>query len=394
MAKNVITLLAQTPSKDSPLVSLVKAPAGWQVSNLYMTARYNFSPFEQKVMYHIMLCFHEKRKILTTQDLFGKNLDVFIPIDELRRIDPDAAHNLSQAYYSATKRLAGKEIIIEPVGEDKWEAVSFIIRRKFDIKEGLLVTVSQLALPFLRHLEKGYTYMNTLTAFSIKSKYTQRFYQWCCQFKAPMKGKKFAKFSFTPDELNEALQTSYKPNDLYRTVISVAEKELYQLHKEIPQKSDLYFAVETEREGRGGGIKKWNFLILSNEQKKEEQPETTAQMNDVLIFLKMCYQDKATKYAQKYFNELIDRDKLNVFAWRIEGIKKDIKDGKVRNLGAYVRTVMEKEYQIFVFPKKAEMNHKNLSKNWPDLMPDVSIPSQMVLNLTLNAPVLNTNTNE
>lgn len=219
---------------------------GWgtilRQDNALTESRYNFTAIEKRC-YYLVLEEIRKRHIEKPEkiqkDLFN---DLIVKIDykKLER----AGDNHTKVYKSL-QSLRDKEIYIETT--EKKLTTGYINYVEYNKTTRIYeVGVTHKILPFLVELAEKYTSYNLVVAMSLKSEYSQRFYELCCQYRA------LGKFFQSEEQLRKMFMLENKYKSTYdfknRTIIK-AQEELKALYDN--NESDLYFDFEVkEKEGK------------------------------------------------------------------------------------------------------------------------------------------------
>jgi len=226
-------------------------------SNVITQGRYDFSVVEKRAVYFII---QEVRKQFVEspdgqKDLFD-NLVVKINSEAIKKSD-----SRLEDIYEALRKLRKKEIFIN--NETEAFSVGYINYFHHKKKDSFIeVEVSKVILPYLVALAKEFTVFYLTVAISLKNKYSQRFYEYCSQW------KKTGFFTFSPLELREKLmlETKYNRYALIKArVIEPAQKELKTLYDS--NQSDLYFTYTEEKNGRT--VERLKFTVYWSEAEKE-----------------------------------------------------------------------------------------------------------------------------
>jgi plasmid replication initiation protein len=314
-------------------------------SNHLTKARYDFSLHEKRIIYHTIRALQGQINAGVTEDLFNHHLEVFISSNTIKTTDPN--DNMARDYKIASKSLRKRDIQIKSPHEGGWIDTGFINYAQFDPKKGLTVEVSKFVLPYLYDLTKGFTSLSALTVFTLKSKYSQRFYEWCCQWRVPPQGMPYGWFEFTPDKLNEALAIEKPSMWLKQHVIEPARKEILGIFQ--AGQCDVCFDYTEERSGRGRGgkIHKWRFRVFSKEVTKQAQEDfTKLSYPKVFTLLNTAFGEKQRDLSSKIYDQLLRKNLIEDFASRVDDILADFEGGKIKNLGGYVRSTIVDRYGI------------------------------------------------
>lgn len=212
-------------------------------ANKLTGARYDFSLIEKRCLY---LVIREVRRLYVESNTGERTIfnDMFLRFkpSDLMRLGDEV-----KDVYNALRKLRHRDIEIE---NDKiWLSTSWITAAQHNKEENMYeVTVSRFIMPYLVELSKEYTELDLMAAIAMKSGYSQRFYEFICQYRN--RSSEFMFFDI--DHLRQVLKLEGK----YRTyhefkvrVINPAQKEIKELYDK--SQSDIYFTVyKEEKEGK------------------------------------------------------------------------------------------------------------------------------------------------
>ena len=208
--------------------------------NALTQAKYNYTMVEKRAVYFII---KEVRRRFVEQKDGQKDLFSDLVI-KMNTEDLQASESTLRDVYLALKSLRKKSIWIED--ENKVLEVGYINYFEHQKKESFLeVQVSNKILPYLVELAEQFTAYSLTVAISLKTKYAQRFYEYCSQFAST------GFFIVSIKDLREKmiLNNSY---DRYATmkkkVIDSAQKELKEAYD--AGQCDLYFDYSEVKAGR------------------------------------------------------------------------------------------------------------------------------------------------
>ncbi|HNV53138.1 MAG TPA: replication initiation protein [Tenuifilaceae bacterium] len=238
-------------------------------ANALTQARYNYTVVEKRAVYQII---KEVRSQFIERpdgqrDLFN-DLVIRMKTGDLQGNDVQL-----REVYSSLKNLRRKSIWIED-DERVLEVgyINYFEHKKRDTH--LEVQVSNKILPYLVELAEQFTTYSLTVAISLRTKYSQRFYEYCSQF------KNIGFFYVSIDELREKMMLgdSYPRYALLKSkIIEPAYKELKKLYE--AGQCDLYFNYSEDKAGRTvQGIK---IAIVTRE--KQESP---LKVEDCLHYVK------------------------------------------------------------------------------------------------------------
>ena len=143
-------------------------------------SRYKFSNYEKNAFYVVVKQVRRDYVEREPPRTEFENMRVKIPKSALSEIgDKDHTKEARQALRS----LRNKTIEFEDE-EGNWLYCGFINQAKYIAKEKVYeVEVSRDLMPYLVELSRHYTEYSLLVAISLKSTYSQRFYELCCQYR-------------------------------------------------------------------------------------------------------------------------------------------------------------------------------------------------------------------
>lgn len=238
-------------------------------ANALTQARYNFTVVEKRTIYQII---KEVRNQFIERpdgqrDLFN-DLVIRLKTSDLQNNDVQL-----REVYTSLKSLRRKSIWFE----DNSRVLEVGYINYFEHKKRdphLEVQVSNKILPYLVELAEQFTTYSLTVAISLKTKYSQRFYEYCSQF------KNIGFFYISIDDLRDKLmlgETYPRYALLKQYVIDSACKELRKLYD--AGQCDLCFNYTEDKVGRTVlGLK----IAIITKEKHEEQ----LKVEDCLFYVK------------------------------------------------------------------------------------------------------------
>lgn len=303
--------------------------------NAITGSRYNFSAVEKRCYYLVL---EQVRKTHIEgkrgqKDLFD-DLIVKIKAKDLER----AGDNHTKVYRSL-QTLREKQIYIET--EDKKLSTGYLNYVEYDKKTNVYeVGVTHKIMPYLVELAEQYTSYNLVVAMSLKSEYSQRFYELCCQYRG--KGK----FYKSESQLRNMfmLENKYKNTyDLKNRTILTAQKELESLYNE--KQSDLYFTVEA-KDKDGKRELSWWFTIhdrLKPKDVKISYDDVYSVSHRLKLDLNK-YFPRDKKYIQRVVNEM--QLKPDIIVKLSEKVNRIIKNYPKQDVPKLIRFAMADDFGI------------------------------------------------
>jgi plasmid replication initiation protein len=302
-------------------------------SNAITGARYDYTVTEKRLIYHTLMEVEKIVKAGVTDNFFNRELDLFISESLLSKFDK--SDNRFRDYRKAVASLRKKDFSID-LPDDGWIETGFIARGKYIKGKGLDISISRDVLPYLYELSKRYTILESTVLMALQSKFSQRFYELCCQWRS------VGKFDFTPEKLSDILCLKLNTGNLKIKVLEIAQAELMQMFNE--GISDLYFTYTEERggRGRGGSVKKWTFKIHTKSQEKEREKAQNGDLMFVFNFLGELFNN--TLAIDKAIEAIGNHENMKDFAMRIEKLTSSQRWPKIANKPGYIRSILQNEY--------------------------------------------------
>lgn len=302
-------------------------------SNAITEGRYQFDLVEKRIIYFIIN--EVRKKYVETnngqRDIFN-DLIITLPIEQLRKCDP----NIKRVYESA-KKLRRKDIEIN--NSDIWLNIGFINYSKHDKKTNEMeLGVSKEILPYLVELTERFTTYSLTVSITLKSTYTQRFYELCNQWKN--KGY----FYYKLDNLRRILKCEDKFKtfgEFRRGVLEVAKKELDELYEQ--GVCDLKFDYDImEKDG-----KKVVTLEFKISDKERDKNQTIYSLDDYCHFIRNTLLANFPKDKEYIDRVLSACSKDYDTAERIsEKITKKKGEYSAKELPLIIRYVLKEDFQI------------------------------------------------
>lgn len=303
-------------------------------ANSLTQARYNFTAIEKRAVYFII---KEVRKQFVETDAGQKDLFddllVHIKTEDLQKSD-----STLRDIYNSLRSLRKKSIWLED--ESRVLEVGFINYFEHKKREPFLeVQVSRKILPYLVELAKEFTTYSLTVAISLKTKYAQRFYEYCSQF------SNTGFFVITPEKLREKLMLgdAYPRWSLVqKKVIDVAQKELKEAFE--AKQCDLHFTYKLEMAGRT--VTHVKFFIHSD----KEKPGDGMKLDDFVYHIRTWLStwlaiDKRPK-NKLWVDSVINHIQLNadLIPKLYKRLSKLTIDEPSKNHAALARHIIEEDY--------------------------------------------------
>lgn len=302
-------------------------------SNALTQSRYDFSPTEKNVLYRIIQKVRHDYIEGTMQRDLWENFYVTINASDLAQI-ADEAH--TKRAREALKKLRIRDIEMEDE-EGNWFVCGFINYAQYDAKSKTYeVEVSKLIMPHLVELASCFTTYSLTVAISLKSKYSQRFYEFCCQYR-----NRHA-FFLDQSKLREMMKLGdkYTQNqDIKRKVIEVAYNELKEAYEN--KQSDLYF--EFSIEGRGQNVR-YNFKVMPDNREQQIDFEETKKKIDYIYRKALAIFKKDPKFCDRLLKAITFKpDKVQPVFDKLTKLEKDYSGA---DLAKILRYILKEDFEI------------------------------------------------
>lgn len=232
--------------------------------NRITMARYELSLIEKRVMYYVL---KEIRKQFVLDDSGQRDLfnDLIVTMDSsqlTKEVYPDQPKRVKEALKNL--RLRSFEYDNgepEDSEEHHWFEVGFINWSQWNKGGKIEVQISKIILPFYVELTSQYTEYSLLVAMSLKSKWSQRMYELCAQWRSA------GGFQISLKDLREMfkLEDNYSMYASFKNkVLDVAQKEIKSLYDK--GQCDLYFNYGEKKEGRSVVSLSFKIVVANNPQ--------------------------------------------------------------------------------------------------------------------------------
>lgn len=304
-------------------------------ANVLTQARYDYTKVEKRAIYFIIQ--EVRRQFVENKDgqkdLFS-DLIVKIKTEHLQNSD-----TVLRDVYSSLKSLRKKSIWIED--DNKVLEVGYINYFEHTKKEAHIeVQVSHKILPYLVELAEQFTTYSLTVAIALKTKYSQRFYEYCSQFK----NNKY--FYISIDEL----RTKFMIEDKYPrykllldNVIAPAHKELKELYDD--GQCDLYFNYSEDRYGRSvAGLKV--VVVTRDDEKQKDLLKIDDHIYYIRIWLSSWFNTSKRPKNKLWVEDVVHKMILNPddakkLYKRLERMQKVEPE---TNYAAYARHIIEEDF--------------------------------------------------
>lgn len=306
-------------------------------SNSLTLARYDFSRTEKNVIYRII---QRVRSEYVEGSMFPdkwSNMIIHLSSNDFSKIaDEDHTERARQAL----RNLRHKDIEIKDAAGN-WLNVGFINYAKYRAKDKTYeVEVSKEIMPYLVELVKNFTLYGVTVAMSLKSQYSQKFYELACHWRDT------GWFEYDIPELIKLfhLPPSYeRKSHIKDRVLDVAKKELKTFYDQ--GLCDLW--LEYTEKGIG---EKTKFHFLVHKKEKDNSLKAPQEFN---------YHVQLAYYIDKRCREVFRRDPkfceriklyLDCHPDKIQSVYDKLmkmeKDYKGTDLAKLLRWVLREDFEI------------------------------------------------
>jgi len=307
-------------------------------ANALTQARYNFSVVEKRAVYLIIK--EVREQFVERPDGQRGQRDLFDDlVIRMKTADLQGSDTALRNVYIALKNLRRKSIWIED--DERVLEVGYINYFEHKKREPYLeVQVSKKIMPYLVELAEQFTTYSLTVAISLKTKYGQRFYEYCSQF------KNIGYFYVSIDDLRKKMllgDTYPRYALLKQYVINTARKELISMYE--AGQCDLYFNYTEDKVGRT--VKGLKIAVITRD--KQESP---LKVDDYLYYIKMwlnswlltAQKPKNKAWVERVVNHLHKNPDLipKLFA----RLKKLQDDEPSRNFAPLARYIIEEDFLI------------------------------------------------
>lgn len=305
-------------------------------ANALTQSRYDFNVIEKRCLYQII---KEVRRLFVDTHTGQKDL-----FDNMRLIlTPAMLENLGgkkKEVYDSLVRLRKRDVEIDT--EDVWMNTGYVTMVKHNKKQDLYeVEVSSEIMPYLVALAENFTTYDLTVAISLKSSYSQRFYEYCSQYK----NRANKTFFFTVEKLREMMMLENKYpniNDFKRKILDVAQKEIKDLYDK--GQCDLWFDYAVKDTEKRKVLSYFFFVhTKEEEQTKVDYQSVNACLQRITTILGVFFpRDK--KYIKRVIQEVQLRPDIAMEL--VEKLDKKVMDYDKKDIAPIIRFVLNNDYGI------------------------------------------------
>lgn len=309
-------------------------------ANVITESRYDFNRLEKNALYCIIRQVRKDYVETPSEQKDYSNMHVELPESILAEI-ADERH-VKEARESLIN-LRHRDITIEKDGY--WLNIGFINWAEHDAgKKVFKVEVSSKIMPYLVDLARKYTVYSLTVAITLKSKWSQRFYELCCQYKNHLENG-IPAFHKSVDQLRNmfSLEDKYpKLPDFKSRIIDKAQKELKKCFD--ANQCDLWF--EYAQIGRGTEAE-FKFIIHTKEetQAQQKQFKELRDMSYHIYKTLLSIFPRDVTYCEKCWHHLdMFPDKIQPLYGKLERIASNYPKGADR--AKVTRYMLDEDFQM------------------------------------------------
>lgn len=311
--------------------------------NRITSARYELSLMEKRILYILIKDIRHKY-VATKQGnttLFNDLIVKTTSSQLLKELKEKTPKRVKAAFRSLRlKSFEWQNEYPEDHELHEWFEVGFINYGKWERGGAIEFQISKMILPFFVELTQRFTEYSLVVAMSLKSKWSQRFYEICCQW------KNAGGRNMDVQEIRHLFQLEDKYQKyaaLKKFVIDVAKKELKELY--FKGESDVYFEYSELKNGRS--VEAIRLKIIS----KDKNTDAANDLDVSFLVREQLYRifevekkPKNKEKIQKLMSYLIlNTDQLYVVYGKIQFTK----DKKPKTeWQKYLRAVFNAEYDF------------------------------------------------
>jgi len=311
--------------------------------NRITTSRYELSLMEKRIMYVLVRDIRNQfvLKKEGSKTLFEDMIINTTSKDLIKELGERNTKRVKEAFKSLRLRsFEWDNGLSEDDPKYEWFEVGFINYGKWKRGGNIEFQVSKEILPFFVALTKKFTEYNLIVAISLKSKWSQRFYEILCQWKSA--GGTNLNIKNLREQFN--LTDKYiKYASFKNRVIEVAYKELKELY--MKNQSDVYFEYSEVKNGRS--VESLKLKVIS--KGKDTEVAKTVDVShlvrsDLYSIFEVEKKPKNKEKIQKLLSFLIlNTEQL----YTVYGKIKFTKDNKPKEeWQKYLRSVFNAEYDF------------------------------------------------
>lgn len=304
--------------------------------NLLTQSKQNFKVIEKRCLYKII---HEvRRQYIDTnkgqKDLFG-DMMIEIKPEELAQLGDEA-----KDVFNALRDLRNRDVVIQ--NDEVDVATGWILEAKYYKRKNLYsVKVSGEILPYLVELASNFTAYDLTVAITLKSTYSQRFYEFCSQYK----NRNNKTFFYSLEKLRKMLMLEDKYTltaDFRRNVLEVARKELKEAYDN--GQCDLWFEYAVKDTDKRKILSYFFFIHTREDENRTTDYQTVEACIARITSILTAFFPRDKKLIKRVQTEI--RLRPDIAMELVEKLDKKVLDYDRKDIPPIIRFVLNQDYGI------------------------------------------------
>lgn len=303
--------------------------------NVLTQSKQNFRVIEKRCLYKII---YEVRKQYVN---INKECGLFNDMNlDIKPSELAALGDETKDVYNALRSLRKKDIEIET--KDAWVSTSWILQAKHDKKRDIYsVKVSGDIMPYLVELAENFTEYDLTVAISLKSIYSQRFYEFCSQYR----NRTNKKFFYSVENLRKMLmlENKYSNNaDFKRYVLDAAQRELKESYNN--GQCDLWFEYSVKDTYKRKILSYYFFVHTREDEKHITDYQSVESCITRITSILTTFFPRDKKFIRRVQTEI--RLRPDIALELTEKLDKKVLDYDKKDIPPIIRFVLNQDYGI------------------------------------------------
>ena len=307
-------------------------------ANALTQSRYDFNVIEKRCLYQII---REVRRLYIDSNTGQRDL-----FDNMcLTLTPTMLEGLGdkkQQVYDSLVRLRKRDVEIDT--KEVWMNTGYITMAKHDKQtDNYIVEVSKEIIPYLVALAGNHTQYDLTVAITLKSVYSQRFYEYCCQYK----NRNSKKFFLYVENMRKMMMLEKKyPNgsDFKRYVLDVAQRELKDLYDK--GQCDLWFSYEEDKDTKEKKkvIMYWFFVHTKEDENRQVDYQSVSECLIRISNILNTFFPRDKKYIKRVIQEVQLRPDIAMEL--VEKLDKKVFNYDRKDIPPIIRYALNEDYGI------------------------------------------------
>lgn len=303
-------------------------------ANVLTQSRYDFNVIEKRCLYQII---REVRRLFVESNTGQRDL-----FDNMiLSLTPTMLETLGgrkREVYDSLMRLRKRDIEIET--DEFWMNTGYVTMVKHDKKRDIYeVEVSREIMPYLVALADNFTTYDLTVAISLKSMYSQRFYEYCCQYK----NRTNKTFFFSMDDLRKMMMLEDKylnGSNFKKKVLDVAQAEIKELYDK--GQCELWFEYAVKDTYRKKILSYFFFIHLREDEATKTDYNVAAQCLQKINSIMVGFFPRDKKFVTRVIQHV--QLHPNIAAELAEKLDKKVLDYDKKDIPPIIRYVLKNDY--------------------------------------------------